>query len=363
MDEFAMGSSGETSAYGVTCNPWDISRAAGGSSSGSAAAIIAGEVPITLGTDTGGSIRRPCAFCGITGIKPTYGSVSRFGIVAYASSLDQVGPMGQDIEDCAELLSIISGPDKRDSTCIIKKPFDFKVDKTDVKNVKIGIPHNYFSGDIDEDVKTAVLAAAKEFETAGAIIEEFEMPMLDHFIPIFCIIRSAELSSNLSRYDGLKFGHRSTNAKTLSEVYKLSRSQSFGLEVKRRIMLGSLVLSSDCYDIYFKKALQGRSLIRETYKKLFGQFDMILSPVAQTTANKISSVEDPMKIYMKDIYTVSVNLAGLPAVSLPCGFDRQGLPIGFQLIGEAFSDSKLINAARIYQRRTDYHTKRPGGTA
>jgi len=363
MDEFAMGGSSETGISGPVRNPWDVSRVAGGSSGGSAAAVSGGEVPITLGSDTGGSIRQPCSFCGVTGIKPTYGSVSRYGLIAYASSLDQIGPIGMNIDDCAALLSIISGPDDKESTCVIKKPFDFcNLDSERLDGVKIGLPRNYFGGGIDSDVKQSVLAAAMEFEAAGASIEEFEMPLMDYMIPAYYIIACAEASSNLSRYDGLKYGYRSPDTKTLSDVYRLSRSEGFGLEVKRRIMLGSFVLSKGYYDAYYKKALQTRALIKDAYSKLLTSFDMILSPVAPTTAYKIGeNVDDPMKMYMGDIYTVSVNLAGLPAVALPCGFDGQGLPIGFQFIGDAFSENKLIQAARTYQLRTDFHTKAPGG--
>jgi len=403
MDEFAIGSTGRTGFFGVVRNPWDAvndnritcSNCAAGSNytadsdcttsykqtadknisagnvcvagDGSAAAIAAGETPIALGTDTGGGIRQPCSFCGVTGIKPTYGSVSRYGIAAYASSLDQAGPVGQDINDCAALLSIISGPDKRDSTCIIKKPFEFSDEKAgmnaceysdSIKGVKIGIPVNYLCGKIDEDIKNSVLAAAKEYEAAGAIIEEFEMPLMDYILPVYNIISSAEASSNLAKFDGLKYGYRSTNSKTLSDVYRLSRSEGFGLEVKRKIMLGSFVLSSGNYDVYYKKALQARTLIINAYNKLFEQFDCILSPVTPTTACMSGEIMD---MYMGDIYTASVNLSGLPAVSLPCGFDRFGLPIGFQIIGGVFSESKLIDTARVYQKRTDFHRKKPGG--
>jgi len=366
MDEYAMGGSSETGASGPVHNPWDTARVAGGSSGGSVAAVVAGEIPIALGSDTGGSIRQPCAFCGATGIKPTYGSVSRYGLIAYASSLDQIGPIGQNIDDCAALLSIISGPDTRDSTCVIEKPFEFGNGETrapsGLQGVKIGLPRNYFAGGIDEEVKTAVLAAAQEFKAAGAIIEEFEMPLMDYVIPTYYIIACAEASSNLSRYDGLKYGYRSANAGSLSEVYRFSRNEGFGLEVKRRIMLGSFVLSSGYYDAYYKKALQVRALIKDAYTRLFTKYDMILSPVAPTTAYKIGeNVDDPMKMYMGDIYTVSINLAGLPSAALPCGFDSAGLPIGFQLIGDAFSERKLIGAARVYQARTEYHIKRPEG--
>ncbi|MDR0290515.1 MAG: Asp-tRNA(Asn)/Glu-tRNA(Gln) amidotransferase subunit GatA [Treponema sp.] len=360
MDEFALGGSSETSAFGAVHNPWDIDKVTGGSSGGSAAAIAAGEAPIALGTDTGGSIRQPCSFCGVTGIKPTYGSVSRYGIIAYASSLDQAGPIGQNIDDCAALLSVISGPDAKDSTCIIDKPFDFSNKNTETKQFRIGLPRNYLANGIDNDVKAAVLAAAKEFEASGAIIEEFDMPLMDYMIPVYYIIGFAEVSSNLAKYDGIKYGYRSPNAKTLSEVYRLSRSEGFGLEAKRRIMLGSFVLSSGYYDAYYKKALQGRALIKDAYNKLFEKFDMILSPVAPTTAYRLGeNIDDPMKMYMGDIYTVSINLAGLPAVAIPGGFDQQGLPIGFQLIGNAFSENLLVDAARVFQSRTDYHAHKP----
>lgn len=363
MDEFAMGGSSETGAFGPVRNPWDVTHVAGGSSGGSAAAIALREVPLALGSDTGGSIRQPCAFCGVTGIKPTYGSVSRYGLIAYASSLDQIGPIGRNIDDCAALLSIISGPEDKDSTCVIKQAFEFGKNPGDrLDGVRIGLPCNYFTGDMDEDVKTVLLSVAKELDMAGAHIEDFEMPLMDYVIPAYYVIACAEASSNLSRYDGLKYGYRSEKAETLSEVYRLSRSEGFGLEVKRRIMLGSFVLSSGYYDAYYRKALQVRTLIKDAYSRLFERFDIILSAVAPTTAYRIGeNVNDPMKMYMGDIYTVSINLAGLPAVALPCGFDRKGLPIGFQLIADAFSEEKLINAARVYQCRTDHHTRKPGG--
>jgi aspartyl-tRNA(Asn)/glutamyl-tRNA(Gln) amidotransferase subunit A len=363
MDEFAMGGSSETGAYGTVRNPWDTERVAGGSSGGSAAAVAAGEVPLALGSDTGGSIRQPCAFCGVTGIKPTYGAVSRYGLVAYASSLDQVGSIGRTIDDCAAVLSLIAGPDDNDSTCVISKTFTFDTPLLErLAGFRIGLPRNYFAGGINADVAQAVLAAAKELAAAGAQVEEFDMPLMDYMVPAYYIIACAEASSNLSRYDGLKYGYRSPAAETLAEVYRLSRSEGFGLEVKRRIMLGSFVLSSGYYDAYYKKALQTRTLIKQAYDRLFERFDMILSPVAPTTAYKLGeNVDDPLKMYMGDIYTVSVNLAGLPAVALPCGFDRQNLPIGFQLIGAAFSESKLVSAARTYQHRTSFHLQQPGG--
>jgi len=365
MDEFAMGGSSETGVFGPVRNPWDTARVAGGSSGGSAAAVAAREIPLALGSDTGGSIRQPCAFCGVTGIKPTYGAVSRYGLIAYASSLDQIGPIGRDINDCAALLSVISGPDSKDSTCVIEHPFSFEQTAGErLDGMKIGLPRNYFASGIDEDVKQAVLAAAKELEAAGAQIEEFDMPLMDEMVHAYYIIACAEASSNLSRYDGLKYGYRSQRAESLSEVYRLSRSEGFGLEVKRRIMLGSFVLSSGYYDAYYKKALQVRAMIKDAYDAQFQRFDAILSPIAPTTAYKCGeNVEDPIKMYMGDIYTVSINLAGLPAAALPCGFDKQGLPVGFQLIGGAFCEEKLIRAARVYQTSTDFHKQVPKGVA
>ena len=368
MDEFAMGGSSETGAGGAVCNPWDLTRVAGGSSGGSAAAIAAGEAPLALGSDTGGSIRQPCSFCGVTGIKPTYGAVSRYGLIAYASSLDQIGTMGQNIEDCAALLEIISGYDKRDSTCVINEPFSLHGDTSNsipARKIKIGLPKNYFESGINDEVKAAVLCAADELKACGACcsIEEFEIPFMDYMIPAYYIIACAEASSNLSRYDGLKYGYRSEGAKNLSGVYRMSRSEGFGLEVKRRIMLGSFVLSSGYYDAYYKKALQTRALIKDAYDKLFQKYDMILSPVAPTAAYKRGeNIDDPVKMYMGDIYTVSVNLAGLPAVALPCGHADAGnkkLPLGFQLIGGAFSERKLIDAARVYQKHTNHHKAGP----
>lgn len=359
MDEFAMGASSETSFYGAVRNPWDTTRTAGGSSGGSAAAVAAGEVPLTIGSDTGGSIRQPCAFCSVTGIKPTYGSVSRYGLVAFASSLDQMGPVGRDARDCAALLSIISGPDARDSTCIAQKPFEFDAKIPDsVEGLRIGLPSNYFRQGIAPGVKEAVLAAADEYSRLGAQIEEFEMPLVDYMTSVYYIISCAEASSNLAKFDGLKYGYRSEKAASLAEVYRMSRSEGFGLEVKRRIMLGSFVLSSGHFEAFYKKALKARAIISDTYEELFKRFDMLLTPVAPTTAYKIgSNIDDPVKMYIGDIYTVSVNLAGLPAVALPCGFDGDGMPIGFQLVGKAFDDMKLLHAAQVFQKHTDHHTK------
>jgi len=345
MDEFSMGSPGET----------------GGSSSSNAAAVAAGLVPLSLGSDTGGNIRLPCGFCGVTGIKPTYGAVSRHGLIACASSLDQIGPIAGNIDDCAALLSIISGADNFDGTCVLEKPFEFDLTtfNDQAGGMKIGLPSNYLEI-LEDDIKLAVLAAAKEFEAAGAIIEEFEMPLMDYAVPAYYIIACAEGSSNLSRYDGLKYGYRSADARTLSEVYRFSRAEGFGMEVKKRLMLGSFVLSSENYDAYYRKAMQARTLIKDAYINLFKKYDIILSPVAPTTAFK-SDKDDPMNIYTGGIFNVPVNLAGLPAVSLPCGFDKQGLPIGLQLVGKAFSEARLIKAAQIYQSCTEHHTKKPKG--
>lgn len=361
MDEFAMGGSTETSYFGATGNPWDVTRVPGGSSGGSAAAVAAEEVTYALGSDTGGSIRQPCSFCGVSGIKPTYGAVSRYGLVAFASSLDQIGPVGRDIKDCAEVLSVISGHDAKDSTSVKRPVFDFSTCfDGNLKGMKIGIPTNYFGKGLDEDVKKSVLEAAETLKKLGAEIEEFEMNIVDYAIPTYYVLACAEASSNLSRYDGIKYGYRKRDCEDLMEVYLTSRSEGFGMEVKRRIMLGSFVLSSGYYDAYYNKSLKVRGLIKKSFDEAFKKYDMILSPVAPTTAYKIGeNSSDPLKMYLGDIYTVSVNLAGIPAVSVPCGFGSNGMPIGMQLIGNAFDESKLVRAAYAFQRETDFHTKKP----
>jgi len=363
MDEFGMGSSSETGLFGPVCNPWDTTRVAGGSSGGSAAAVAGGEVPLALASDTGGSIRQPCAFNGVTGIKPTYGSVSRHGAVAYASSLDQVGVIGWDINDCAALLSVISGPCEKDSTCIISKSFKFEPSQSEqLAGVKIGVMRSCFDDNVDSEVGEALNAAVREFEAAGAIVEEFDMPLAEYIAPVYHAIACAEVSSNLSKFDGFKYGHRSSAAKTLSEAYCLTRNEGFGMEVKKRMLAGALILSADYYEEFYVKALRARTLIKEAYNDLFKRFDMILSPVTTTTAYKLGESEkDPVKMQAEDVYNASVNLAGLPSVALPCGFAKGGLPIGFQLIGDSFSDEELIKAAQVYQNRTTHHTKRPGG--
>jgi len=362
LDEFAMGGSTETSYYGITRNPWDTERVPGGSSGGSAAAVAAGLAAFALGSDTGGSIRQPCAFCNLTGIKPTYGSVSRYGLMAYASSLDQIGTIGKNVRDCAAALSVISGYDDKDSTSVMQTPFDFSgsfpgdaaVSGRRLTGLKIGLPQNYFDGGISNDVKSAVLEAAKTFQALGADVEEFELPASEYAVPAYYIIACAEASSNLSRYDGVKYGYRSEQAKDLTEIFFRSRSEGFGKEVKRRIMLGSFVLSSGYFDAYYKKALQVRGLIKAGYDKALQKYDMILSPVTPTTAYPVGSqIEDPLTMYMADVYTVSVNLSGLPAVALPCGFGRAGMPVGMQLIGTAFSEALLAGAADVYQQHSD----------
>lgn len=360
MDEFAMGGSTETSSFGITKNPWNKQYVPGGSSGGSAAAVAANMSPYALGSDTGGSIRQPCSFCNLTGIKPTYGSVSRYGLMAYASSLDQIGPIGKNVQDCAEVLALISGLDKRDSTAIMDKPFDFSNSyEEDLKGIKIGIPKNYFGNGLNTEVSEKILAAAGVLKGLGAEIQEFEMPGIECAVPAYYIVACAEASSNLSRYDGIKYGFTSKNANDLQETYYKSRSEGFGSEVKRRIMLGSFVLSSGYFDAYYKKALQVRTMIKENFNKAFEQYDMILSPVSPTTAYKIGEqISDPIAMYMADIYTVSINLAGIPAIALPCGVsDENKMPIGMQLIGNNFDEPTLVRAAYAYQQVTDFHKK------
>ena len=347
MDEFAMGSTTETSYYGVTRNPWDTDKVPGGSSGGSAAAVAAEEIPYALGSDTGGSIRQPAAFCGVTGIKPTYGRVSRYGLIAYGSSLDQIGPLAKDVTDCATILEAICKHDDKDSTSYAQAEDDFTsalVD--DVKGMKIGIPRDYFAEGIDEDVKTAVLAAAKKLEEKGAIVEEFDLGMVEYAIPAYYIIASAEASSNLERFDGVKYGYRTAEYRDLHNMYKKTRSEGFGAEVKRRIMLGSFVLSSGYYDAYYVKALKTKALIKKAFDDAFAKYDIILGPAAPTAAPKIgTSLSDPMTMYLSDIYTVAVNLAGLPGLTVPCSMNEKGLPIGVQLLGDCFREKTLFAAA------------------
>ncbi len=356
MDEFAMGSTTETSAYGVTRNPWNTEHVPGGSSGGSCTAVSANECFFALGSDTGGSIRQPSSFCGVTGIKPTYGTVSRYGLIAYGSSLDQIGPVAKDVTDCSTILETIASYDKKDSTSYKRDSYDFTsalVD--DVKGMKIGIPKGYFGEGLDKEVSDAVMAAAKELEKKGAILEEFDLGLIDYAIPAYYVIADAEASSNLARFDGVKYGYRAEDYNGLHSMYKKTRSEGFGAEVKRRIMLGSFVLSSGYYDAYYLKALRTKALIKQEFDKAFSKYDMILGPAAPTTAPKIgSSLSDPIKMYLGDIYTISVNLAGLPGISVPCGVDSKGLPIGVQLIGDCFQEKKILRAAYAFEQTRSY---------
>lgn len=356
MDEFAMGSTTETSAYGVTKNPWNTEHVPGGSSGGSCAAVAAEECFYALGSDTGGSIRQPSSFCGVTGIKPTYGTVSRYGLIAYGSSLDQIGPVAKDVTDCATILEAITSYDKKDSTSVQREDTDFTsalVD--DVKGMKIGIPRDYLGEGLDLEVKEAILAAAKTLEEKGAIVEEFDLSLVEYAIPAYYVIAAAEASSNLARFDGVKYGYRTKEYEGLHNMYKKSRSEGFGPEVKRRIMLGSFVLSSGYYDAYYLKALRTKALIKQAFDKAFEKYDVILGPAAPTTAPKLGeSLSDPLKMYLGDVYTVSVNLAGLPGISLPCGLDSKGLPIGLQMIGDCFKEKNIIRAAYAYEQTRTY---------
>ena len=360
MDEFAMGSTTETSFFGPTKNPWNLEHVPGGSSGGSCAAVAAQECSYALGSDTGGSIRQPSSFCGVTGIKPTYGTVSRYGLIAYGSSLDQIGPVAKDVTDCATILETIASYDKKDSTSVKRDDYDFTsalVD--DVKGMKIGIPKSYFGEGLDEDVKNAVLAAAKKLEEKGAVVEEFDLNLVEYAIPAYYVIASAEASSNLARFDGIKYGYRTEDYDSLHSMYKKSRSEGFGAEVKRRIMLGSFVLSSGYYDAYYLKALRTKALIKKEFDKAFEKYDVILGPAAPTTAPKLGdSLSDPIKMYLGDIYTISVNLAGLPGISVPCGKDANGLPVGLQLIGDCFKEKNIIRAAYSFEQTRSY--ERPG---
>ena len=351
MDEFAMGSTTETSYYGVTRNPHNPDHVPGGSSGGSCAAVAANECFYALGSDTGGSIRQPSSFCGVTGIKPTYGTVSRYGLIAYGSSLDQIGPVAKDVTDCAVILETIASHDKKDSTSVAREDLDFTsalVD--DVKGMRIGIPRDYLGEGLDSEVKAAVLDAAKKLEAKGAIVEEFDLSLVEYAIPAYYVIASAEASSNLSSFDGVKYGYRAKEYDGLHSMYKKSRSEGFGAEVKRRIMLGSFVLSSGYYDAYYLKALRTKALIKQAFDRAFEKYDVILGPAAPTTAPKLGeSLSDPLKMYLGDIYTISVNLAGLPGMSVPAGEDSKGLPIGVQFIGDCFKEKNIIRAGYAFE--------------
>ena len=363
MDEFAMGSTSETSCFGAVKNPWDLTRAAGGSSGGAAAAVAAGEVWYAIGSDTGGSIRQPAAYCGVTGMKPTYGAVSRYGLIAYASSLDQMGPIARSAADCAAVLDVMMGKDPRDSTSLDVPAGGLLASLTgDLRGKKIGLPADCFGEGLDPEVRAAVLAAAEVLKARGATVEEFALPVMKYVVPAYYIIACAEASSNLSRFDGVKYGWRAEGYEDLGELYAKTRTQGFGTEVKRRILLGTFVLSSGYYDAYYKKALQTKAVIKAAFDDAFTKYDLLLTPVAPTTAPKLGeSLSDPLKMYLSDIYTVSVNLAGLPGLSMPCGFDQRGLPIGAQLIGPALGDAAVLNAAYGYQLDTDWHRQTPKG--
>lgn len=352
MDEFAMGSTTETSAFGPTKNPCNPEHVPGGSSGGSAAAVAADECFFALGSDTGGSIRQPASYCGVVGMKPTYGTVSRYGLVAYGSSLDQIGPLCKDVTDCAIIMETIASHDEKDSTSIDRKDTDFtSALVNDVKGMKIGIPKDYFGDGLDPQVKETILKAVDVLKEKGAIVEEFDLSLVEYAIPAYYTIAAAEASSNLERFDGVKYGYRTKDFDGLHNMYKKTRSEGFGPEVKRRIMLGSFVLSSGYYDAYYLKALRVKALIKKAFDEAFAKYDLIIGPAAPTTAPKLgSSLSDPIKMYLGDIYTISVNLAGLPGLTIPCGKDSNGLPIGMQLIGDCFKEKNLIQAAYTYEQ-------------
>lgn len=361
MDEFAMGSTTETSYFGETKNPWDITRVPGGSSGGAAASVASEESVVALGSDTGGSIRQPCSFCGVTGLKPTYGAVSRYGLIAYASSLDQIGPIGKDVLDVAAVFNIIKGKDVKDGTSMESELFSLDAIKADnLKGVKVGIPTDFFGEGINGEVAKCVRDSAKALESLGAEVEEFSMPIVKYAIPTYYIIACAEACSNLSRFDGIKYGFKADSADNLRDVYFKSRSEGFGMEVKKRIMLGNFVLSSGYYDAYYNKALQAKGLICKAFNEAFEKYDFLLGPVAPTTALKMGEgLSDPLAMYLGDIYTVMINIAGLPSLALPCGFDSGNMPVGMQLIGKPFDEKTILTAGYAYQNITDYHTKKP----
>ena len=361
MDEFAMGSSTEHSAFFKTHNPWDLNRVPGGSSGGSAAAVAANIAPWTLGSDTGGSIRQPASHCGVVGLKPTYGLVSRYGLVAFASSLDQIGPITKDVTDSAMLLNIIAGHDEKDSTSMDLPKKDYTQSLVnDVKGLRIGIPKEYLGEGINEEVKNAILNVAKKYEEMGAIVEDCSFEVGQYATAVYYIIACAEASSNLGRFDGIRYGYRSEKFDNLKDIYKNSRSEGFGEEVKRRIMLGTYVLSSGYYDAYYKKAQRVRTVISEAYNELFGKYDLLLSPTAPTTAFKIGEKSNnPLEMYLADICTVPVNIGGLPGISVPCALDSKGMPIGFQLIGKPFSEELILKAAYTYEQNTNFKENKP----
>lgn len=361
MDEFAMGSGTEHSAYEPSKNPWNVEHVPGGSSGGSAAAVAAGEVLFALGSDTGGSIRQPAAFCGVVGMKPTYGRVSRFGLVAFASSLDQVGPITRTVEDNARVLEVIAGQDERDSTSAnVEVPKYTEALQKDIKGLKIAVPKEYLAEGVSEEVKNAVLEALKVYESLGATWEEVSLPHSKYALSTYYLLSSSEASANLARFDGVRYGVRSNNADNMIDMYKKSRSEGFGEEVKRRIMLGTFALSSGYYDAYYKKAQKVRTLIKNDFDKIFEEYDVIIGPTTPTPAFKAGEkIEDPLEIYANDILTIPVNLAGVPGLSLPCGFSEKGLPIGLQIIGKYFDEETVYRAGYAYEQATDFHKQRP----
>lgn len=360
MDEFAMGSSNENSAYKTTKNPWSLDRVPGGSSGASAAAVAAGEVPFSLGSDTGGSIRQPASYCGVVGMKPTYGRVSRFGLVAFASSLDQIGPITRNVEDNALLLEAISGVDPHDSTSADVDVPNFAAALTgDIKGLRIAVPKEYLGEGVSEAVRQSVMDALKVLEEQGATWEEVSLPHSKYALATYYILSSSEASSNLSRFDGIRYGFRAENVENLLDLYKETRAQGFGDEVKRRIMLGTYSLSAGTYDAYYKKAQQVRTLIKQDFDKVLADYDVIVGPTAPTPAFKIGeNVEDPLTMYANDILTIPINLAGVPAISIPCGFE-DGLPLGLQIIGNYFDESTIYRVAHTYEQSTDFHKQTP----
>jgi len=361
MDEFAMGSTSESSFYGATKNPWALDHVPGGSSGGSAAVVAADLAPFATGTDTGGSIRQPASFCGLTGLKPTYGRVSRYGIIAYASSLDQAGPMARSAEDCAYLMNVMAGHDAKDSTSMDKAVEDYvaNLNATALKGLRIGIPKQYFNvAGLDADVKARVEESLKKLEELGAVLVEIDLNMTEAYVPTYYLIAPAEASSNLSRFDGVRYGYRCENPKDILDLYKRSRSEGFGAEVQRRILIGTYALSAGYYDAYYVKAQKVRRLIQQDFLKAFENVDVIAAPSAPTTAYKIGANLSPTEMYLGDIYTLAVNLAGLPAINAPVGFDKDSLPVGLQLIGNYWSESQLLSIVHQYQQNTDWHTKR-----
>jgi len=359
MDEFAMGSSTENSANKLTKNPWNTKTVPGGSSGGSAASVAAGFAVVSLGSDTGGSIRQPASFCGVVGMKPTYGMVSRFGLVAFASSLDQIGPFGRSVEDVAFVLNIIAGHDSNDSTSIVKEAPDFvALLSGNIAGMKIAVIKELLGEGIDAEVSQAVSSAADTYRKLGAQVEEVSMPNFKHALPVYYLLATAEASANLARYDGVKYGHRNKEAKDILSMYYKTRQEGLGAEVKRRIMLGTFALSSGYYDAYYKKAQQVRRLIKEDFDKAFAKYDLVICPTAPSTAFEFGSkTADPLSMYLSDIATIPANLAGIPGISLPCGFDKGGLPIGLQLLGPALSDAKLLNAAHAFEKSTEFHKR------